>query len=221
MADPKHDNRPPAGKAAPADTPADVPGRAARGVTTSLAIVVAGLEPRDAAALVAEVQDSVPAGARQEYLVLDDHTNPSRRQLVNALQGVGDAMRLVPRPSGGRATEFDALSLSARSEFLVVALGARPPVGLLASALGLMWSRGSDAVAVVGEGVEPVEGDTGMQLVEYLGMRSLGATAPRVVVVRRWVARWLFSEIDRALDPGDEVADRARLLGLDMAVLTP
>jgi hypothetical protein len=38
-------------------------------------------------------------------------------------------------------------------------------------------------------------------------------------VVRRWVARWVFSETERALDPAEEVADRARLLGLEMVVV--
>ena len=32
--------------------------------------------------------------------------------------------------------------------------------------------------------------------------------------MRRWVARWLFNEITRAISPADEVADRARLLGI-------
>jgi hypothetical protein len=32
--------------------------------------------------------------------------------------------------------------------------------------------------------------------------------------MRRWVARWLFNEITRAISPADEVADRTRLLGV-------
>lgn len=111
-------------------------------------IIVAGMEPAEVAAFVAEVQDAVPGGTRQEFLLLDDHTSPWRRDIVGALEGVGDAMRLVPKPSGGRGTEFDALSLSARSEFLVASFGEAAPVGSLGAALAQMWSRGADAVVI-------------------------------------------------------------------------
>ncbi|MCP4435477.1 MAG: hypothetical protein GY812_08280 [Actinomycetia bacterium] len=223
MAEPQDDKRSPAQPATTAGMRADrAPERAARRISTSLGIIVAGMEPAEVAAFVAEVQDAVPGGTRQEFLLLDDHTSPWRRDIVGALEGVGDAMRLVPKPSGGRGTEFDALSLSARSEFLVASFGEAAPVGSLGAALAQMWSRGADAVVILGDGLQPVEGDTGTQLVQYLGMGSLGlggVPAPRVVVIRRWVARWLFSEADRALDAADEVADRARLLGLDLTVV--
>ena len=32
--------------------------------------------------------------------------------------------------------------------------------------------------------------------------------------MRRWVARWIFNEVTRAISPAEEVADRARLLGV-------
>ena len=169
-----------------------------------------------------EFQDAAPRAARQEYLLLDDHTDPARRDLVAALEGVGDAMRLVPRPATGRAAELDALSLSARSEFLVVSYGDRPPLNALGPALELLWSQGSDVVSLMGAGVDPGEGDSGSRLVDHLGFGTMGLRGlpgDRVVVIRRWVARWLFSEMDRALDPADEMADRARLLGLDLLVV--
>ena len=52
-------------------------------------------------------------------------------------------MRLVPRPAAGRAAELDALSLSARSEFLVICF--RRPAAPRRSGPGtleLMWSQG-------------------------------------------------------------------------------
>ncbi len=183
---------------------------------------MAGLDPRRTSALVAEVSQAAPSGARLEFLLLDDHTDPLRRELVAALEGVGDAMRLVPRPSGGRGPELDALSLSARSEFLVIAFGDRPLVDVLEKTLELMWSQGADVASVMGLGVDPGEGDGGSRLVEHLGFGSMGLRGlpgDRLVVIRRWVARWMFSEMDRALDPADEMADRARLLGLDLLVL--
>ncbi|CAB4530504.1 unannotated protein [freshwater metagenome] len=39
--------------------------------------------------------------------------------------------------------------------------------------------------------------------------------------MRRWVARWIFNEIGRAIDPVAEIAERARLLGVAIAVIGP
>ena len=50
-------------------------------------------------------------------------------------------------------------------------------------------------------------------LAEWLGLAGV-AIPGRLVVMRRWVARWLFNEIARAIDPAEEIADRARLLGI-------
>jgi len=50
-------------------------------------------------------------------------------------------------------------------------------------------------------------------LAEWLGLAGAGVPG-RLVVMRRWVARWLFNEISRVIDPADEIADRARLLGI-------
>ena len=197
-------------------------------VSTSLALVVADLTPHEAAALVAEAEGTLPSTARHEILVLDDHTNPQRRDLVQALEGCGDAMRLVPRPSGGAAVEIDALAISCGSEFLVVPMGAEPPLAALEPLLELMWARGSDSGVVLadaGSAAICADQDTASQFTTYAGLTStggkLGGTDPgrlgsRVLVVRRWVARWVFSETERALDTADEVADRARLLGLEM-----
>ena len=44
-------------------------------------------------------------------------------------------------------------------------------------------------------------------------------TAGGLVLMRRWVARWLFNEITRAISPADEVADRTRLLGIGIVEL--
>ncbi len=191
-------------------------------IATSFGVVVAGLDPAEAASLVAEMQDAVPSASRQEYLVLDDHADSDRRALVTALEGVGDAMRLVPRPSQGRAAEYDALSLSSRSELLVVAINTVGPFPALEDAVGHMWSEGADVVSILGRDVSPGKGDDGALLAQYLGLRATESGGPlgaRTVIIRRWVARWLFSETDRALDAADEVADRARLLGLNLLVV--
>ncbi|MGI9578889.1 MAG: hypothetical protein ACR2OH_11850 [Microthrixaceae bacterium] len=189
-------------------------------VGSSVGVVISGMEPAGAARLAADVQDLLPNATRQEFLVLDDHTSPSRRDLVSALDGVGDAMRLVPRPSGGRAVEYDALAVSCGSEFLLFAIGSEPPLSAVEPLMELMWSRGSDAGVVLADGV-PDPADVGAAFTNYLSLGAPAVDEPgaRVVVVRRWVSRWVFSETERALDAAEEVADRARLLGLDMVVV--
>ena len=62
--------------------------------------------------------------------------------------------------------------------------------------------------------------DTAARVAAWLGL-SEAPVAGRVVVVRRWVARWLLNEIGRALDPVAEFADRARILGLGVVELVP
>jgi hypothetical protein len=60
--------------------------------------------------------------------------------------------------------------------------------------------------------------DTAARVAAWMGL-SEAPVAGRVVVVRRWVARWLLNEIGRALDPVAEFADRARILGLGVVEL--
>lgn len=237
MADEPQHPRSPAPE--PIGVPDSNPVARSRGrVGTSVGIVIADMAPDEAAALVAEVRDTLPRGTRQEFLVLDDHTSLHRRDLVSALEGVGDALRLVPRPSGGLAVELDALAISCGSEFLVRVVGEDPPLAAVEPLMELMWSAGSDAGVALADGI-PAGGDAASSFASYLGLAtSAGASdgggsaegvgpdgresAPvgsRVAVVRRWVARWVFSETERALDPAEEVADRARLLGLEMVVV--
>ena len=204
-------------------------------VGTSVGVVVSGMDPAGAAALVADVRDLLPPATRQEFLVLDDHTSAHRRDLVAALDGAGDAMRLVPKPSGGGAVELDALAVSCGSEFLLLPIGEDPPLAAVEVLMEAMWSRGSDAGVALADDVLAAGDDAstftayaalappsgGPNPAEGGGARSVDAVSlgSRVVIVRRWVARWVFSETERALDPAEEVADRARLLGLEMVVV--
>ncbi len=76
--------------------------------------------------------------------------------------------------------------------------------------------RAADVVAAVA----PPSEDTAARVAAWLGLAE-APVAGRVVVVRRWVARWLLNEIGRALDPVAEFADRARILGLGVVELVP
>lgn len=205
--------------------PAVPVGRA--GLATSLAVVVAGRSPRQAMALVAEASGNVAAGVRLEYLVLDDHGDPGRRALFEAMQSTGGVTHFVRRPGGGRAVELDALTVAATAEFVVVCGERIDLLEALDAALGIMWVDGADAAVVgaapdgpdPGPGSGPVGLDAAGRLAGYLG---IGMTAPggQMVVIRRWVVRWLLSEIERAVDPAEEFADRGRLLGFGMVELT-
>jgi hypothetical protein len=123
---------------------------------------------------------------------------------------------------------LDAVSQSSGSEFIVVSFGEAVPWNAIATAMAALWVDGSDVVAVGGIGSAasfPVdEAEMHSRLAECLGLVANGGIGDRgghgrFVLVRRWVARWLFSEIPRGVDVSEELADRARLLGLRMLVL--
>lgn len=206
------------------------PGRPAVGAAleVSLGFVVDETEPGRAAELCDSVTASAPSGVRVEFLILDDHTNPRRRELVGVVDQHGDAVRLVPRPGQPGCAELDAVSQSSRSEFIVVSFGEAAPWNAIGAAAAELWADGADVVAVGGIGADaafPVdEADLHSRLAECLGLVATGGIGDRggpgrFVLVRRWVARWLFSEVPRGVDVCEELADRARLLGLRMLVL--
>lgn len=60
--------------------------------------------------------------------------------------------------------------------------------------------------------------DAAARVAAWLGL-SEDPVPGRLVVVRRWVARWLLSDVGRAAAPVEEFADRARVLGLSVVEL--
>lgn len=185
-------------------------------VATSVSIVLAagGVtgEPT-----VDAMGDWRPEHMRLELLVLlgdEDHARPAMRE---RLARSGRTWRTVSRPPGGRAASLSAAAEAAEHEFLLIGTGGRPPYELVESSLSLMWLEGAD-VALVAAGsedqVDPADAeDPSAALSSWLGLT--GPVPPgRLVVMRRWVARWLFNEITRAISPAEEVADRTRLLGI-------
>lgn len=204
----------------------DPTGRAA--IDVSLGFMVDESEPGRAAGLCDAVTTSVPPGVRVEFLVLDDHTNPRRRELVGVVDQHGDAVRLVPRPAEEGCVLLEAVSQSSQSDFVVLAFGDPVPWGVVSSALGELWADGADVVAVggVGAGAAFPSKEAGLHehLAECVGLtdtteRGGDGGHGRFVLLRRWAARWLFGEIPRGADVREELADRARLLGLRMLVL--
>lgn len=194
----------------------------------SLGFVVDERDPARAAGLCASVVESAPPGVRVEFLVLDDHLNPRRRELVCAVDEHGDAVRLVPSPDETGCAELDAISQASQSEFIVLSFGEQVPWRAIAAAVAELWVDGADVVAVGGLGggcgSSTHEAEVHSRLAEYVGLSANASTGDRdvqgrFVFVRRWVARWLFGEVPRDVEVDAELADRARLLGLRMLVL--
>lgn len=132
-------------------------------------------------------------------------------------------LRTIRRELGGRAIVLSCAVEAASHEFVIFASSPELSGAGLSAAFGTMWAEGCDAALIEAEGCDDPEplGDRLQR--EYVdaaeAMTSwLGTAASRVpgraVIMRRWVARWLFNEVARAVDPWTEIADRARLLGI-------
>lgn len=172
--------------------------------------------------MVAALSDWTPANLRVEVLVVDDENDPGRSRLREHLARSGRTWRVVERPPGGRAAALAAASVAADHEFMLVGSTSRPDVGMVVGALSLMWAEGADA-AIVDPPSRRVDADISVvdpsaALADRLGLSGRAAEGG-LVLLRSWVARWLFNEVTRAISPGDEVADRARLLGIGIVAL--
>ena len=192
-------------------------------VATSVTFVV----PEDARAgggFAAGLRDWKPETVRVEVLAVAGHQD--RRGPVPAGPGSPVVpLRPLRRPLGGRAAVLAEAAEQAACEFLVVASSDDVPFDSLMAAMGHMWSEGCDAalvdplrppVDVVARSSSVPAADAAGCLAEWLGPAG---PAGRVVVLRRWVARWLFNEVTRAIDPWEEIADRTRLLGIGIVHL--
>jgi hypothetical protein len=185
-------------------------------VATSLSVVVpvggAAGEPT-----VEALGEWAPDRMRLELLVMEADDDAGRSVLRERLARSGRSWRAVTRPPGGRAASLSAAATAAEHEFMLVGTGGRPDYLQVESALSLMWVEGADVALVAagpGDLVDPDDAlDPSATLSAWLGLR--GPVPPgRLVIMRRWVARWLFNEITRAISPAEEVADRVRLLGI-------
>ena len=185
-------------------------------VATSVAVVV----PAGGAAgapVVASLADWRPERVRVEVLVVEDEHDEGRPIMREQLARSGRSWRVVARPRGGRAAALAAAAEAAEHEFVLIGNGGAPRYDLVNNALSLMWAVGGD-VALVHAGEhdlpDPLDvDDPSATLARWLGLQGAGIEG-RLVLMRRWVARWLFNEVTRAISPAEEVADRTRLLGI-------
>lgn len=132
-------------------------------------------------------------------------------------------LRTIPREMGGRAVVLSSAVESASYEFIVLASSPNLSLRGLSAAFGTMWAEGCDVALVEAPDCAEREPLGDRLDAEYIdaaeAVASWLAAGPsrmpgRAVVLRRWVARWLFNEVARAVDPWTEIADRARLLGI-------
>jgi len=182
---------------------------------TSLALLVAEVEPASLVDLVEGALREVASAGRLEVLVADDHASHQRRELLEAVDCLTVRTRLVPRPDGGRTGALDVLSAAASSEFVVAVGPGRPRLGAVDGALERMWTAGADAATLGAAPLGRADLPPGARVAEVLGVG--GRPVPdAAVVLRRWVARWLLDDVASSLDPAAELADRARLLGMGL-----
>ena len=159
-----------------------------------------------------------PDRIRVEVLVMESPDDPARSVLRDRLTRSGRSWRALPRPPGGRVAALAMSAQDAEHEFVLIGSGGPSPFALVGPALSHMWAEGGDAALLdvrpeTALGAERSVPDPSAELATWLGLGGVPVPG-RLVLLRRWVARWLFNELTRAISPADEVADRARLLGI-------
>lgn len=187
--------------------------RTGSSTATSACVVVPVLDDRGVLGLES-VLGWEPPHVRLEVLAVAHEGDPVRSTVRSTMMGSGRSWRILDHPRGGRVGALAAAAEAAEHEFLVVAgPAARSPELLdrVPATLVGMWRDGADA-AVIGAG-QSRSVDAAAYLVAGLGLDGR-TDATGVVVLRRWVARWIFNEATRAIGPADEIADRTRLLGV-------
>jgi hypothetical protein len=189
--------------------------RTRRGMLTSLAVIVPGLGP-GTADFVRSVTDWAPPEFRLEFVVVDpeegDVGGAAELEAIGSeLEALAWTWQSVPRPAGTRVDALDAATAAAGGEFSVIARGDLPDLSALPPALGQLWVHGGDILLVASssDGAVPMA-ERDRRLAAVLGLASGGPDA--VVVLRRWVARFLFDGLGRAIDPLEELLSRIQLL---------
>ena len=193
------------------------------GLLTGLSVVVVA-DGAAASAQVSAVLDWAPPEFRLEFVLGDPPSG-----LTDRLDALAWSWTAVAVPDD-RAGALDAATAQSSGEFVVMASGiagadADDLAGTfdqLGEALGLMWVNGADAL-VLGptDGAPPFSDVTAVgpgpdqrpgRLAVATGLQR--GDGRHLVIMRRWVARFLFDGLGRAIDPVQEFGDRVRLLEL-------
>lgn len=194
--------------------------RRRRGLLTSLAVLVPSVDA-GTPDLVRTVTGWAPPEFRVEVVVVDPGADdPVARAALDDVADHLDALAWpwasVPQPVLSRAEGLDAAVQACSSEFVVVVHGGAGHLGDVPAGLGHLWAEGADVlIADGGADMRPVL----ERVAAGLGLR---AGAPdTVVVLRRWVARFLLGDLALALDPGAELLERCELLDLTVLDVQP
>jgi hypothetical protein len=204
-----------------------------RGMLTSLTVVVPSTDEAGLG-LVRTVTGWAPPQFRVDFVVVTDGDAPDGdasdgdapaadkggSEVARHLEHLAWAWEPVHRGDASRAELLDRASAVATGEFVVLTTDA-PSFDVVPAALGHMWVSAADALLVgaahSGTGPE----DRASLLAQALGLRS-GGRPGCIVVLRRWVARFLFNDLGLAIDARDEFEDRVGLLELRLAeILDP
>ncbi len=197
--------------------------RQRRGMLTSMSVLLAG-DGGGLAEQVASVTDWAPPQFRVEFVFVAPPEAAEVSAVTDRLDGLAFSWSVLDVPEGGRGPALDRASGESTGEFVVVPGPGPVPAEALSDALVHMWVNGADALVISsGRSTTPAgvaqsgDGDVADlradRLRAALGLRR-GDGGPAVVVLRRWVARFLFDELGRAIDTAEELADRIRLLEL-------
>ena len=193
----------------------------ATAVRPSMSVILTGTDPVNDS-LLSAASSWQATGARLELFAFDS-TEPAIAGLSQArLQRSDVVHQILSEAPGGQLLGVARAVEKSDHEFVVLASAQSDSMGFLDQCLAQMWIDGADvAVLQLGQqdalaGTQPIDAAT--QLARWIA--SSGAPrVERTIVMRRWVARWIFNEIARAIDPVEEIADRARLLGIAIAVV--
>lgn len=208
-------------------------GRHRRGLVTGVSIVVVDAATT-ASQRVIVASDGIPPGMGIEYVLVDPDQSLTERldQLPWSWSSVTSTAGALSHT--GRAAALDRATAHAGGEFIVLpsvddSEDAGPILERLGEVLGAMWVNGADAMVVDRDGTPGAPDRTqspehvvatdlrAERLAAGLGLR--GGTGARLVVLRRWVARFLLDELGRAIDPVEELTERVRLLELRLTAV--
>lgn len=193
------------------------------GIVTGLSVLVPSPDSATLP-LVADLAGQLGQMFRLEAVVAaDDAVTLWRDSMGEGLAAASVGFRVATPAVPHRSAALDAVSGLASGEFVLLARGALPDLDLLVPGLLRVWIDGADALVMpsVPVAMDPDEEPTAIVSGHVADLAGLtGAPLGGVLVLRRWLARYLFNELDRTIDPASEVRQRLRSVGARLVELS-
>ena len=192
------------------------------GIVTGLSVLVPAPDSQTVP-MVAELADQLGQMFRLETIVAaDDAVSLWRDSMGEGLAAASVGFRVATPAVPHRSAALDAVSGLASGEFVLLVRGELPDLDLVVPGLLRVWIDGADAL-VMPSGPVTIEPDAEPTAVVSSHVADLagltGAPFGGVLVLRRWLARYLFNELDRTIDPASEVRQRLRSVGARLVEL--